>query len=130
MKVKQELIDLIKDRLGVCNTDIISGWEEGLKGKRRVNGILFDRYPPEHLTGQRYADWRVGHDAAARYKASLVRITVFLGDGPDGPMRVERKGWVSRAPIVTRMAREGAYGDVSVFFMESGKIKRQVKCCI
>lgn len=130
MKVTQQLIDLITDRVGFWNTDIMSGWEEGLKGRVRIGGKLFDRCAPEHLTGQRYRDWNLGLQAAYAYAKSIHRETRFLGTGPDGPIHITRKGWVARTKVVTQMERAGAFGDVSVFYLENGDIKRSVTCGI
>lgn len=130
MAVTAELIALITEKVGRCNTDIISGWEAGLMGKERVGGRLFQRCAPEHLTGVRFTDWYEGLNAAARYKKSIRRETHFLGDGPNGQISVVRKGWVARASVVTQMERAGAYGNVTVFYLENGTIKRQVQCGI
>lgn len=130
MTLTKELIALITEKVGRFNTDILSGWEAGLMGKERIGRKLFDRCAPEHLTGQRFADWNIGRDAACRYKKSLVRQTYFTGKGPHGEIKIVRAGWVSRGKVVTQMERAGAYGDVFVSYTEGGEVKRTVVCGI
>jgi len=131
MPVTTELIDLITERVGRCNTDVLTGWEAGLAGKRRVAGKLFARTAPAHLEGQRFSDWLAGREAARRYKAEMPRReTHFLGSGQNGEMTVVRKGWVARGKVVAQMEKAGAFGDVFVFYLEGGEIKREVRCGI
>lgn len=130
MALTQELIDLVTEHVGRISTDVLSGWEAGLLGQKRVAGKLFDRRPPEHLTGSRYADWLAGYEAASRYRASRRRETHFSAKGRYGDVLVVRKGWVPRGKTLSKMEQEGAYGDVAVFYMEDGKIKRTVNCGI
>ena len=134
-KLTNELRDLIVDRVGRFTTDVLVGWEDGLKGKKRYRpgGRLFDREPPEHFVGPRIIDWTDGYRAALVYRERYMKRDVaFIGTGPDGKdMRVERKGWgVRRGEIVTRMERAGCRGDVYVFYRENGNIVRTVKCGI
>lgn len=126
----QELIDLITEQVGRFNTDVLTGWETGLQGKQRIGGRLYERHAPEHLEGQRYADWLAGKEAARRYKDGIRRETHFTGHGPNGEMLVVRKGWVARGKVITQMEKAGACGDVLVFYMENGKIKRTERCGI
>lgn len=131
-RLTTELKDLIVERVGRFNVDVLSGWEEGIKGKQRIAGRLFDRYAPDHLNGQRYHDWNVGYRAGLMHRAheAAWRETVFYGTTPNGELVVRRKGWVARASVVSQMARKGAYGDVTVFYWERSKIVRTVNCGI
>ncbi|UDM18868.1 hypothetical protein [Vogesella sp. XCS3] len=129
-KLTQELIDLITEQVGRFNTDVLTGWETGLQGKQRIGSRLYERHAPAHLEGQRYADWLAGKVAAQRYKDSIRRETHFAGHGPNGAMLVVRKGWVARGKVITQMEKAGACGDVLVFYMENGKIKRTERCGI
>jgi hypothetical protein len=126
----QKLIDIITARVGKFNTDVLAGWEAGMNGKQRIGGKLYERHPPEHLQGQRYADWLTGKEAAQRHKASSHRSTHFAGKGPDGDMLVVRKGWVARGKVITQMEKAGARGDVFVYYFENGNIVRTVQCGI
>lgn len=86
---------------------------------------------PEHLADTRWADWRDGRDAAARYIAS--RRTYFTGETREGKkVEIVRKGWVSRGPVVSQMERMGVTGDVLVTYIDAskGNQPRTVKCCI
>lgn len=130
MALDQALCDLIAEKVGRFNVDILSGWEAGMKGQQRIGGKLFKRNPPEHLTNQRYCDWCEGRDAAARHKALVVRKTYFDGQGLKGAIRIRRAGWVGRAKVLTQMEDEGVRGDVVVTYVENGEIKRTVMCGI
>lgn len=43
---------------------------------------------------------------------------------------IERKGWVARVPVVTRLQRLGCTGDVKVIYFDKHKIVRTVDCGI
>jgi len=132
-KLTQELIDLIKDRVGRFSTDVLVGWEAGMLGKERVGRRLFDRLPPEHFTGPRRDDWYAGHRAglAERKSAANEKTVTFVGENKDGNLIVTRKGWgVRRGEVVTQLERKGAYGLVMVFYRKGGKIIRTVNCQI
>lgn len=124
------LIERVTEHVGRFNTDVLTGWEAGLLGKQRIGGRLYQRFPPEHLQGQRLLDWIAGYEGGLRYKAWRHRMTHFVGQGPNGEIRVVRKGWVARGPVVTQLERAGARGDVLVFYFEDGKLIRQVNCGI
>lgn len=130
MAITTELIELITKHVGRFSTDILTGWEAGLQGKRRAGGRLVVQSPPEHFQGGRYHDWLAGHDAAVKYKASRCRETRFSGIGPAGAIIVLRKGWIARNKVITQMEKAGAYGDVYVDYLEQGEIKRTVNCGI
>ena len=125
----KEIIDRVTANVGRFNTDILTGWEAGLMGKRRVGGKLHDRRPPDHYFGDRYSDWVLGYRAGLRNRP--YRVTVFSGTKPDGePVVVSRKGWVARGPVVTQMERQGVTGDVRVTFLKDSTIVRTVVCGI
>ena len=69
------------------NVDYDSGYWIGLKnGKKRINGKLFDRLPPEHLIKSiRYNEWKNG------YKDGLLdrkcKITIVQWRNPDGKLQ-------------------------------------------
>lgn len=132
-KLTQELVDLIKDRVGRFNTDVLVGWEAGLQGKKRVGRRLFDRLPPDYFEGQRRDDWYAGHRAglAARNSHTNEKTVTFVGENKDGNLIVTRKGWgVRRGEVVTQLERKGAYGLVMVFYRKDGNIVRTVNCQI
>lgn len=109
------------------NVDVLSGWEAGIQGKRRVLGKLVDRIPPEHLTGQRLADWLTGREAAAGLLAT--RMTFFSAKALDGQdILLKRRGWVSRWPVVIAICEKGVLGGVDVFYMEEQDIVRRHNC--
>lgn len=117
--------------VGRINTDILSGWEAGLKGKERIAGRLWERQAPTHITGRRHDDWIDGRNGAARLLAT--RLTIFTGKTLGGQsVMVKRKGWVSsdqRWKVVYRMKEtQGVIGDVYVAYMESGEIAREHNC--
>lgn len=122
-----ELANHIKELVGRFNTDVLSGWEAGLKGKQRLCGKLRDRHPPNHVLGTRMDDWYAGRDAAIKYKSNTRRETHFYS----GSMLVKRKGWNSkRGTVISQMEKNGAYGDVHVFYLENGKVVREILCGI
>lgn len=105
------------------NTDSMAGFEAGMRSGRAL--------APEHLTGNRWADWQEGCDAARRYLAT--RQTYFSGETPDGKkVEIVRKGWVARGSVVTQMERNGVTGDVFVTYVDASSINplRTVKCGI
>lgn len=105
------------------NVDVLAGFEARMKSA--------SAQAPEHLSGQRWSDWRDGRDAAARYLET--RQTFFIGETRNGEkVEVVRKGWVARGPVVSQMERKGAVGDVYVTYIDasSGNQPRTVKCCI
>lgn len=131
MPITSELVSLITERVGRFNVDVLSGWEAGLLGKERPFGHkLFDREPPAHLTGSRSNDWYAGRNAAIQHKKLVRRETRFIGfDGKDGVV-VVRKGWIARTKVISQMERAGAYGVVTVSYIENGIVKRTVECGI
>lgn len=119
----------IEKKVGRLNTDIMSGWEVGMKGKERLGRMLFDRVPPEHLTGQRREDWLAGRDAATGLLYS--RKTYFAGKNAQGDFIVKRKGWVAPWPVVKALTAKGAIGDVLVTYFEDGEqIKDKTRICM
>lgn len=132
-KLTQELLDLIADRVGRINTDVVVGWEAGIRGKQRIGGKLFDRHPPDYFVGHRLADWYAGYNAGLAHhceKASS-RMVVFVGENGEGQLTVRRQGWgARRGEVVTQMERKGCYGNISVFYWEGSKIVRTVNCGI
>ena len=81
------------------NVDVLSGWEAGIQGKRRELGKLVDLSPPEHLAGQRLADWHNGREAAASLLST--RMTFFSAKALYGKeITVKRRGWVAMWPVV------------------------------
>lgn len=111
------------------NVDVISGWEAGIQGKRRVNGRLEDRTPPEHLSGPRIVDWHLGREAAAKLLST--RLTIFTAKTPDGQdLTIRRRGWVSRWPVVMAIGKKGACGEVRVYYMEESEIVKQHNCLL
>lgn len=117
---------VIEKYAGKINVDVRSGWEAGLKGRIRVIGGYADRTAPEHLTGPRLLDWESGRDAATRLLST--RMTIFSGKNCAGKIEVKRKGWPQRWPVVMKMASDGCYGDIDVYYMEDGQISRH-HCC-
>ena len=105
------------------NVDVLAGFEAGLRST--------SAQAPEHLSGNRWGDWREGMDAAIRYLAT--RQTFFIGETRNGErVEVIRKGWVARGPVVTQMERKGVTGDVYVTYIDASSVQqpRTVKCCI
>lgn len=132
-KLTQELREMIVDRVGRISTDVVVGWEAGIRGKQRIGGKLFDRHPPDYFVGPRLADWYAGYNGGLTHhgEAANKRTMVFVGENDDGPLTVRRKGWgVRRGEVVTQMERKGCYGSISVFYWEGSKIVRTVNCCI
>jgi len=128
MKLTKKLIERITIFAGKFNTDILLGWEDGLKGKQRIGGKLFHRNPPAHFSGERLDDWYKGYKAAKKYKESLRRCTIFFAKSQHGRMKIVRKGWIYQlGKVITQMEKAGAYGDVEVFYFENGEVKRIVK---
>lgn len=117
---------VIERYVGRINTDIRSGWEVGLQGMRRVGGQLFDRHPPEHLAGQRRADWKDGKAAAARFLES--RKTHFSYQTVEGRVEFWRKGFADRARVVKSLRDKGIFVDIDVCYVEDGEIVRRY-CC-
>ena len=136
MDPKHTSVETIRQEVGFWNTDVAAGWEVGLQGKERVGRSLHNRLPPDHLrepkNASRLVDWLAGRDAAQRYRAREVqRFTHFVGQKPDGvQIMIERKGWVARGPVVTRLQRLGCTGDVKVIYFDNHKIVRTVDCGI
>lgn len=132
-KLTQELHDLIIDRVGRFNTDVLVGWEAGMQGKQRIGGKLFNRHPPDYFVGSRLTDWYAGYRAGLERhdKKAGDRIVVFVGENGEGQLTVRRKGWgVRRGEVVTQMERKGCYGSISVFYWEGSKVVRTVNCGI
>ncbi len=103
------------------NGDAMAGFEARMASARA--------FAPEHLTGKRWSDWREGCAAAERYLAT--RSTHFSGVKPDGTeMKIVRKGWVARGPVVSQMERNGVTGDVFVSYVDARSVTkvRTVKC--
>lgn len=124
MAVDNDQVERIARKI---NVDVLSGWEAGIRGRQRVHGALVDRSPPEHLSGQRLADWQAGREAAAKLLAT--RMTIFSAKSLDGKeILVKRKGWVPRWPIVISICEKGVIGGVDVFYMEDSEIVRQHNC--
>lgn len=130
MALTQELIDLVTQYAGRFNMDVLLGWEAGLLGKQRIAGMLIQRSPPEHFAGTRYIDWLAGFEAAERFKTLNAKTTRFRGKGPSGEIVVERKGWIGRGKVIAQMQKDGAYGEVDVFYLEGTEIKRTVNCLL
>jgi hypothetical protein len=114
--------------VGRINTDILCGWETGLKGQERINGKLYPRQPPEHLSGARLSDWYLGFDSASRLLST--RQTIFTGRTKDGPVKIKRQGWVARRSVISRMEKMGVGNSVDVFYLEAGEIVRTQNCGI
>lgn len=109
------------------NVDVLSGWEAGIQGRLRVSGRLVDRAPPEHLAGQRLADWQIGREAAAKLLST--RMTFFSAKAVDGQeIMIKRRGWISRWPVVISICAKGVLGGVDVYYMEDQQIVRQHNC--
>ncbi len=125
-------VKLVEKEVGHVNTDVLDGWETGMRGKQRVAGKLYSRDAPEHLTGNRLADWLIGRNAAERYRAaSPAKYTHFVGRKSSGEeVVIRRKGWVARGPVITRMEQMGCMGDVMVYLFLGGDLKRTVRCGI
>jgi hypothetical protein len=132
MKLTDELIALITEKVGRFNVDIFAGWEAGMQGRERIAGRLFERLPPNHFAGSRLHDWLEGRRCAAQYRQSILRTVSFYGMKPDGTqITVRRKGWtVDRSSVVSQMERDGVTGNVDVYYTENGTVKRKVLCCI
>lgn len=126
--------ETIERHCGRWDVDILSGWEKGIGPKRRVGCRLYDHSPPDHLTGERYADWMLGYRRGQEYREKMLqqREIHFVGKTRDGEeVVIRRKGWSSdRGRIITQMARRGVLGDVWVFYFEKGDLVRQVRCGI
>jgi hypothetical protein len=129
----QELHDLILDRTGRANVDMMTGCEAGMQGKQRIAGKLWDRHPPDHYVGSRRDDWYAG------YKVGLVeherqlrdRTVTFAGWNGTEAVVVSRRGWsVKRGIVVTQLARQGCFGDVTVSYWQGSKIVRTINCGI
>jgi hypothetical protein len=132
-RLTNQLRDLITERVGRFNTDVLVGWEAGQQGKQRIGGRLFDRCPPEHFLGLRCDDWRSGYRAGLaekEHEASRREVT-FAGVNQDGGVVVRRKGWgVPRGQVVTQMERRGCYGLVLVQYWNGSTVVRTVHCQI
>lgn len=135
-KTQHSSIETITNAVGRWNTDIATGWDTGLKGKRRILGRLYDRHPPEHFlepqNTSRYMDWLEGYTAAIRYRSIELNRTVhFVGHNTDGRVSIERKGWgVRRGSVITKMEDMGCRGTVMVYYFEGAALKRTVECGI
>lgn len=114
--------------VGRVNVDILSGWETGMKGRERVNGKLYARQPPEHLSGVRLSDWYLGFDGATKLLST--RQTVFAGRTKDGPVEIKCQGWVARRSVISKMEKMGVWNSVDVFYLEGGEIVRAQNCGI
>lgn len=141
--MKTSTIDIIKQHCGNWNLDIAAGWEAGMLGRERVAGKLFNRHPPEHFyeakNANRLSDWILGRDKAIEYreKARNNKWTFFSAWTHDGQLlTVNRRGWgVARGPIVAKLEKMGAVGDVSVKYYdyslaEGNQVARTVTCGI
>lgn len=105
------------------NTDAMAGFEARMQSARAR--------APEHLTHNRWADWESGRKAAELYLET--RRTYFSGETPDGTkVEIVRKGWVTRGPVVSQLARKGVVGDVRVTYVDGsrGGNARTVMCGI
>ncbi len=132
-RLTQGLQDLVVDRVGRINTDVLVGWDAGTQGKQRIGGKLFDRIPPDYFVGPRRDDWYAGYRAglAHRKEKASSRTVVFVGENAKGSVTIHRKGWgARRGEVVTQMERKGCYGTVSVFYWDGSKIARTVTCGI
>lgn len=132
-RLTQELRDLIAERVGRFNTDVLVGWEAGMQGKQRIGGKLFDRHPPDYFVGPRRDEWYAGYRAglAQHKQMASTRTVVFVGENTAGPLTIRRKGWgVRRGEVVTQMERKGCYGSVTVFYWEGSKVVRTINCGI
>lgn len=95
------------------NSDEFAGYQAGLRvGRIRIAGHLYDRHPPEHLSGRRAADWREGYRAGlaarkARRIPSIVEYTV-------ADIGFTERMHGTRREIVDRLAALGAAGDVFI----------------
>jgi len=139
---QQNQVDLVREHCGNWNTDIAAGWEAGLLGKERIGRKLYNRSPPAHYfepkNQQRYLDWLFGRGKALEYRRQEKqnKTIYFAGYTKEGQLiSISRKGWnAARGPIVTRMARMGVAGDVTVNYCvhdgAKSTIKRTVKCGI
>ena len=142
MDDKPKSIETIREHCGTWNTDIAAGWEAGLLGKERIGRKLYNRNPPAHYfepnNRQRYLDWLLGRDRALEYRrrAALNKSTYFAGYTVGGEfVGIQRKGWgAARGPVVSKMAKMGVVGDVTVNYCEhdgaKSIIKRTVTCGI
>lgn len=132
-RLTEELRELIIDRVGRFNTDVLVGWEAGLQGKQRIGGRLYDRHPPDYFVESRRNDWDAGYRAALRERdrASLRREVTFCGHNGTESVIVRRKGWsVRRGEVVTQLERKGCYGLVLVQYWRGSEIVRSVNCQI
>lgn len=130
-------VELIKDRCGRWSSDIELGWTAGLQGKYRIRpgGKLLSRPAPDHFyearNHSRLEDWLLGRTEGENYRAThLSKATHFVGQNAHGEVVIIRKGWVSRGPVVSRMERQGCFGDVRVYYFLDTELKRTVTCGI
>lgn len=127
-------VETVSEHCGYINVDVLAGWEKGIGPRRRVAGRFCDHWPPEHLGGTRYNDWMTGYRSGQRYRESVLsnKSMHFVAyDKNDNQVVVRRKGWnTPRGTVVSQLAKRGCAGDVLVYYFESSKIKRTVKCGI
>lgn len=132
----RERAELIRLHVGRCNTDILAGWDVGLMGKQRLGHGLVRRFPPDHLyepqNQARLRDWNEGYEAAQKYKTVyLQRVVHYLGENSSGPVRGKLKGWsCNRGHIVSRLEKQGCFGDVTFLYFEGSEVKRTHNCGI
>lgn len=95
-RLAQELRDMVAERIGRFNTDVLVGWEAGTQGKQRIDGKLFERHPPDYFVGPRRDDWYAGYRAglAHRQEKANNREVVFVGENAEGSVTIRRKGGV------------------------------------
>lgn len=130
---QQELRDLITERIGRCNVDIMTGYEAGQQGKQRIGGKLFDRHPPDYFAGSRCDDWYTGYRVglADHERQMSERTVTFAGWNGKESVVVSRKGWsVKRGIVVTQLERQGCFGDITVSYWQGSKIVRTINCGI
>ena len=133
MDAKHTARETLERYCAYVNVDVLSGWEKGIGPKRKVCGRLYDHWPPEHLTGQRYADWMIGYKAVQRYrKTDMSKSVHFVAyNKQDEQVVVRLKGWsAKRGQVLSRLEKQGCAGDVMVYYFDGSDIKRTVKCGI
>ena len=112
------------------NTDQAAGYGAGLRGRERRLGLLVDREPPEHFDWSRRAQWRVGYEAGLRERSR--KDTIFTWTDPKTGSVASKtyRGHVDRNRIVSKLARDGVYGDVMVAYYNGSVMTRECRCGI
>jgi hypothetical protein len=113
------------------NTDQAAGYEVGLKqGRERIAGRLFDRKPPGHFDWSRRAQWSVGYDAGLRERSRKDTVVTWTDPATGSVTSKTFRGHANRNRVVSKLARDGVYGDVMVAYYSGSEMLREHRCGI